>query len=681
MRIFATDILQKEHMTQAFSTEKIHNDMRILELLSQTVPDIGSACTEIINLEAILNLPKGTEHFLADIHGEYEAFQHILKNASGNIKRKVTEIFGTTMREQEIRQLCSLIYYPEQKLQYIKNAEKNLNDFYHITLHQLVSVCQSVSSKYTRSKVRKALPREFAYIIEELLHESPQDYNKQAYFNRIVETIVSTGRADEFICAICNLIQRLSIDQLHILGDIYDRGPGAHIIMDTLCHYHNFDIQWGNHDALWMGAAAGNDCCIAGVLRLSLRYGNLATLEDGYGINLVPLATFAMETYADDPCTYFYPHLDIDDKRHDEKTRRLIAQMHKAITIIQFKLEAALADARPEWNLSGRKLLQYIDFERKCFVYEGHEYAMRDCYLPTVDPKHPYQLTDDEQDLVCKLHHSFSVSDKLSKHIKCLFSHGCMYGIFNSNLLFHASVPLNSDGTLKEVDINGDKVKGRALLDKIGMVMRSAFNSDTEQADRQFAIDYFWYLWSGPDSPLFDKSKMTTFERYFLEDKSTHAEEKGYYYRLRDNEQVCDMILDAFGVKGKHRHIINGHVPVRVGNGETPIKAGGKLMVIDGGFAKAYHNTTGIAGYTLVFHSRGFQLVQHEPFTSAEEAIKNGTDIKSTTQIVELSSQRMMVRDTDKGVEIAYQIEELKELLFAYRHGIIKENAKKQLSY
>ncbi len=660
----------------AYSYEKIHNDRRLLELLSQTIPNIGRACTEIINLEAILNLPKGTEHFLADIHGEYEAFQHILKNASGNIKRKVTEIFGTTMRESEIRQLCSLIYYPEQKLQYIKTSETNLNDFYNITLHQLVSVCQSVSSKYTRSKVRKALPKEFAYIIEELLHESPQDYNKQAYFNRIIETIVSTGRADEFICAICNLIQRLSIDLLHILGDIFDRGPGAHIIMDTLCNYHNFDIQWGNHDALWMGAAAGNDCCIANVLRLSLRYGNLATLEDGYGINLVPLATFAMETYADDPCRYFGPQLEEDDTRHDQKTRRLIAQMHKAISIIQFKLEAAMIDSRPEWKMGDRKLLEYIDFEKKMFVRDGKEYAMRDCNLPTVDPKDSYRLTPEEQELVNKLHHSFSVSDKLNKHIQCLFSHGSMYGIFNSNLLFHASVPLNADGSLKEVDINGEKVKGRALLDRIGIVLRSAFNNDTEEADRRFAIDYFWYLWCGVDSPLFDKSKMTTFERYFLEDKETHTEEKGYYYKLRDNEKICDMILDAFNVKGQHRHIINGHVPVRVGHGETPIKANGKLMVIDGGFAKAYHNTTGIAGYTLVFHSRGFQLVQHEPFTSAEEAIKNGTDIVSTTQIVELSSQRMMVRDTDKGEELESQIRELKELLYAYRHGLIKENTK-----
>ena len=663
-------------MVPTYSFDKIQKDKRLLEILSQSIPNIGTACSEIINLEAILNLPKGTEHFLADIHGEYEAFQHILKNASGNIKRKVLEIFGNTMREAEIRQLCSLIYYPEQKLQHIKSAEPDLNDFYNITLHQLVSVCQSVSSKYTRSKVRKALPKEFAYIIEELLHESKQDTNKQAYFNRIIETIVLTGRADEFICAMCNLIQRLAIDQLHILGDIFDRGPGAHIVMDTLCGYHNFDIQWGNHDALWMGAAAGNDCCIANVLRLTLRYGNLATLEDGYGINLVPLATFAMETYADDPCTLFEPHLSPDDNRHSQKTRQLIAKMHKAISIIQFKLEAAMIDSRPEWEMQDRKLLEYIDFNRKLFVRDGVEYEMRDCYMPTVNPADPYALTPEEQELVLDLHHSFSVSDKLHKHMQCLLSHGCMYGIFNSNLLFHASVPLNDDGTLKLVDINGQKHKGKSLLARIGTVMRSAFTADTEPSERRFSIDYFWYLWCGKDSPLFDKSKMTTFERYFLTDKSTYVEEKGAYYRLRDDEKVCDMILDAFGVEGEHRHIINGHVPVRVGRGENPIKAGGKLMVIDGGFAKAYHNTTGIAGYTLVYHSRGFELVQHEPFTSAEEAIKNGTDIVSTTQIVEMSRKRMMMRDTDKGAQIQVQIDEMRELLYAYRHGYIKESTK-----
>lgn len=658
--------------------EKIEYDRRILELLSQSFPNVAAASTEIINLEAIMNLPKGTEHFVADLHGEYEAFLHILKNASGNIKRKVTEIYGTTMRESEIRSLCSLIYYPEQKLEYVKASERNINDFYNITLHQLVKVCQEVSSKYTRSKVRKALPREFAYIIEELLHESPQENNKQAYFNQIIETIISTDRADEFIAAICKLIQRLSIDQLHILGDIYDRGPGAHIIMDSLCKYHNFDIQWGNHDALWMGAAAGNDCCIANVLRLSLRYGNLTTLEEGYGINLVPLATFAMETYANDPCTPFIPHLDENDTTHSEKTRRLIAQMHKAISIIQFKLEAALIDKYPQWHMADRKLLGLIDLKEKKFRWDGKEYEMKDTLFPTLNPDSPYQLTVEEQELVEKLHHSFCVSDKLKKHIKCLLSHGCLYGIFNSNLLFHASIPLYQDGTLKEVDINGTKHKGRNLLEYLGRQMRSAFNNDTDPEEKQYAIDYYWYLWCGPDSPLFDKSKMATFERYFLTDKDTYKEEKGYYYRLRDNEDICNMILDAFQVEGKHRHIINGHVPVRAVNGEKPVKANGRLMVIDGGFAKAYHDTTGIAGYTLVYHSRGFQLVQHEPFRSAEEAIKNGTDIVSTTQLVELSSQRMMVRDTDKGKELQAQINELKELLYAYRHGLIQEHSYKR---
>lgn len=649
----------------------------MLELLSQNFGTVSSASTEIINLEAILNLPKGTEHFVADLHGESEAFRHILKNASGNIKRKVTEIFGTSLREQEIRELCTLIYYPEQKLEYIKASETNLDDFYNITLHQLVRVLQTVSVKYTRSKVRKTLPKEYAYIIEELLHESPSDDDKTAYFNRIIETIISTGQADSFIVAMSNVIQRLSIDQLHILGDIFDRGPGAHLIMDTLCNYGNFDIQWGNHDALWMGAAAGNNCCIANVLRLSLRYGNMATLEDGYGINLLPLATFAMETYGDDPCKNFGPHLDAGDNTHNEKAQRLIAQMHKAISIIQFKLEAQLADRRPEWGMQDRKLFEHIDFDRKLFVLDGKEYEMKDCNFPTVDPANPYALTREEVELVDKLNHSFAVSDKLKKHIGCLFQHGCMYGVYNSNLLFHASMPLNADGSLKEVDLGGTKYKGRELMHRVGMIMRAAFNDDTPADEREFARDYYWYLWCGPDSPLFDKSRMATFERYFIVDPETHKEEKGYYYKLRNQEEVCDMILDEFGVTGEHRHIINGHVPVRINQGETPIRANGKLMVIDGGFAKAYHNQTGIAGYTLVFHSRGLQLVQHEPFTSAEEAIKNCTDIVSTTQLVELSQHRMRVRDTDKGRELLSQIRELTELLYAYRHGIIKENDKK----
>ena len=660
--------------------QRIETDLRVLQLLAQSFPNIAAASTEIINLEAILNLPKGTEHFMADIHGEYEAFLHILKNASGRIKRKIKELFGDTLSDEEVRELCTLIYYPEQKLEIIRNqTERSEVDetFYATTLQRLVKVCQTISSKYTRSKVRKALPAEFAYIIEELLHESPSDINKQAYFDGIIESIVATGRADAFIIAISDVIQRLAVDQLHILGDIFDRGPGAHIIMDRLCEHHNFDIQWGNHDALWMGAAAGNDCCIANVLRLSLRYGNLQTLEDGYGINLVPLATFAMETYANDPCDLFGPRLDKDDTTHNEKTRRLIAQMHKAISIIQFKLEAQMILRRPEWKMNDRLVLQNIDTRRGVYVRDGVDYEMTDTFVPTLDAAHPFDLTPEEAELVKQLHHSFRISDKLQKHIQCLFTHGCMYAIYNGNLLFHASVPLNADGSLKEVELNGKRYSGRDLLHHIGMTMRAAFNADTPHDEQQFAKDYFWYLWCGQDSPLFDKDRMATFERYFLRDKQTHEEKKGYYYQLRNDANVCDRILDAFGVEGSHRHIINGHVPVRVAGGESPIKADGRLMVIDGGLSKAYHDTTGIAGYTLVYHSRGFELIQHEPFTSAKEAIRQGTDIRSSKQIVELSGRRLRVRDTDKGHELMAQIEELKELLYAYRHGILKERARK----
>ena len=666
-----TDDVQKEGGN--FTAERIEADRRVLELLSQTFGSVSAAATEIINLEAILNLPKGTEHFVADVHGEHEAFSHIIKNASGNIKRVVEEIFSTTMREEEIRQLCTLIYYPGRKLVNLKATEKNLPDFYNITLHRLVRVLQEVSSKYTRSKVRKTLPKEFAYIIEELLHEAPSGEDKQAYYNRIVETIISTGQADAFIKAICRVIQRLTIDRLHILGDIYDRGPGAHLIIDYLSQYENYDIQWGNHDALWMGAAAGNECNIANVVRICLRYDNLATLEDGYGINLVPLVTFAMETYADDPCTLFEPKIPADDKSLSIKSRRLIAKMHKAITVIQFKLEQQLIKRHPEWKMDDRLLLDNIDYEKGTVKIDGKEYELLDKHFPTVDPNNPDKLTPDEKELIEKLVHSFETSDKLKQHMSVFFSHGGMYGIYNSNLLFHASVPLNPDGSLKDVVVMKKKYKGKELLKHVGYLMRSAFTHDTPERVRKYAKDYYFYIWCGPDSPLFDKSKMATFERYLLADKEAQHEEKGNYYKLRDNEAVCDMILDNFGVTGSHRHIINGHVPVKVGKGENPVKAGGKLMVIDGGFSKAYHHTTGIAGYTLVYHSRGLQLVQHEPFTSPEDAVKNGTDIKSSEILVELKKDRVLVRHTDKGKELQAQIDELKELLFAYRHGFIKE--------
>ena len=500
------------------------------------------------------------------------------------------------------------------------------------------------------------------------MHERTDDQDKAAYVAVIVDTIISTGRADDFIVDICNVIQRLAIDQLHILGDIYDRGPGAHIIMDTLRQYHSWDIQWGNHDILWMGAAAGNDACICNVLRLSLRYANLATLEEGYGINLVPLATFALETYGDDPCEEFIPKL-LKDTKMDEKTLQLTAKMHKAISVIQFKEEARIFHRRKEWEMEDRCLIESVDVKDKTCVVDGKKYSLNDSLFPTGVA----ELTPEEEALMQKLHHSFRVSEKLRKHIRTILSHGCMYKICNQNLLFHASVPLNDDGTLKEVEILDKSYSGRQLMEYIGQLIRSAFQSDTPADLKAYAKDYFLYLWCGKDSPLFDKSKMATFERYFLSDKETYYEEKGNYFRLRDSAEVCDRILDAFGVKGETRHIINGHVPVHAGSGENPIKAGGRLMVIDGGFSEAYHTETGIAGYTLIYHSRGFQLVQHEPFTSTQDAIQRGTDIKSTTQLVEMSSRRMLVADTDKGAELRAQISDLKALLYAYRHGTVNQ--------
>ncbi|WP_298454355.1 fructose-1,6-bisphosphatase [uncultured Prevotella sp.] len=652
----------------------IEKDMRYLQLLSQTFPTIADASTEIINLQAILNLPKGTEHFLADLHGEYKSFQHVLKNASGNIKRKVNEIFGNELRESEKKELCTLIYYPKEKLELVKANEPELEDWYHITIHQLVKVCRDVSSKYTRSKVRKSLPKDFSYIIQELLHERSDDVDKAAYVNVIIETIITTGRADDFIIAIAHVIQRLAIDLLHILGDVYDRGPGAHLIMDVLSNYHNWDIQWGNHDILWMGACAGNDACICNVIRLSLRYANLVTLEEGYGINLVPLATFAMEHYGDDPCEEFMPKTNGGSSDIDEKTKRLTALMHKAITIIQFKIEASIIKRHPEWGMQDRLLLENVDYQNATCNIAGKLYEMKSCYFPTVNPGSPYMLTSEEENLIKRLHHSFTVNEKLHKHIRMMLSHGSLYTIINDNLLFHASVPLNDDGSLKEVELcNGRKYKGRELMNRTEQVIRNAFQNDSDKQEKEFSVDYFLYLWCGCDSVLFDKSKMATFERYFLKDKSTYKENKGNYFKLRNNEEECDTILDAFGVNGLNRHIINGHVPVHAASGENPIKANGKLMVIDGGFSQAYHEETGIAGYTLVYHSRGFQLVQHEPFTSTEDAILRGSDIKSTMQIVEMSAHRMLVADTDIGRELKKQISELEKLLYAYRHGFIKE--------
>lgn len=656
----------------------ISSDMHYLQLLAKSFPNVAAASNEIINLSAILNLPKGTEHFLADIHGEHEAFLHVLKNASGRISKKVDEIFGEYMPTYAKKELCTLIYYPEQKLELVKSQLEEHDkraEWYRMTLNQLVMVFREISSKYTRSRVRKSLPPEYSYILEELLHERAEEKNKAGYVSVIIDEIISTDSADDFIIALSNVIQRLAIAQLHILGDVYDRGPGAHIIMDKLSTYHSWDIQWGNHDMLWAGACAGNDACICNVIRLSLRYANLLTLDDGYGISLMPLATFAMETYADDPCTAFEPILNSENHdKFDQKTLRLMAMMHKAVTILQFKAEAKIIKRNPSWKMDDRCMLETIDFKNGTSIIDGKAYKMLDMNFPTVNPENPSEYTQEEELLMKKLHHSFRVSEKLQRHIKTILSHGCMYAIYNNNLLFHASIPLNEDGTLKEVELKpGEKYSGMSLFSETGHLVRSAFANDTAAEEKQYAKDYFMYLWCGADSCLFDKAKMATFERYFLAEKETHVEEKGWFFKLREQEKTADTILDAFGVEGPNRHIINGHVPVHVKKGETPIKANGKLMVIDGGFAEPYHKETGIAGYTLVYHSREFELVQHEPFTNVEDAIREGRDIKSTTQIVATVGHRLLVADTDRGKELKKQIDDLRELLYAFRHGFIKE--------
>ncbi len=657
-----------------YSTTELKDDLRYLKLLSRSFPTIAAASTEIINLEAILNLPKGTEHFLTDIHGEYEAFQHVLKNASGTVKRKVNEIFGNTLRESEKKDLCTLIYYPQEKLELVKADETDMNEWYEITLNRLVKVCQSVSSKYTRSKVNKALPKDFSYIIQELLHETEADPNKHAYFNQIISTIISTRRADAFIIAMCNLIQRLAIDSLHIVGDIYDRGPGAHIIMDTICDYHNFDIQWGNHDILWMGAFAGNDACIANVLRIALRYGNLDTLEEGYGINLLPLATFAMETYPEIKAEIFGPRIKDSRRVYTDTELDVIAKMHKAISVLQWKLEGQLLKAHPEYNMDDRMMMHRINLtDSTVTLADGQTYEMLDSDFPTVDLTDPYELTKQEAALMKSLHHSVVNSEKLRKHVYCLLRHGSFYLARNNNLMYHASIPLESDGSFRNVTVLGSPYAGRQLLDRLDNLVQIACRVNSDDPDRAAAVDYMWYLWCGPDSPLFGKERMATFERYFIADKSTHVEGKGNYYNLIDDPAMCDKILKEFGLPTEGSHIINGHVPVKTIKGENPVKADGKLLVIDGGFSKAYQSTTGIAGYTLVYHSRGFQLVQHEPFESTKKAIEEGQDIISNTVLNEFKARRLQVRDTDKGRELACQVKELDKLLAAYRRGLIRE--------
>lgn len=657
------------------SNEEIHSNLRYLKLLSQQYPTINKASTEIINLQAILNLPKGTEHFLSDIHGEYEAFTHVLRNASGVIIRKIEDVFRNTLKQSEKKSLATLIYYPEQKLDIVLKQEKNIEDWYKITLYRLIEICRNVSSKYTRSKVRKALPKEFAYIIEELLHEKSSGIDKNEYYDEIINTIIDIGSAKEFIIDLSKLIQRMVIDRLHIIGDIYDRGPGADIIMDTLVDYHSVDIQWGNHDLLWMAAAAGSEVCIANVVRNSARYSNLDTIENGYGINLLPLATFAMEFYKDDPCNSFLPISDYGTS-YNSKEIRLIAQMHKAIAIIQFKLEGEVISRHKEFNMDHRILLTNINYDDGTIMLYGKKYELNDKYFPTIDPEEPYKLIEEERELIDKLKSSFLNSERLNKHVRFLFSNGSLYLKYNSNLMYHGCIPLNEDGTFKKVEIGNKEFSGKVLLDRLDMLSREGFFYTGDPEVKQNAVDMMWYLWTGPASPLFGKDKMTTFERYFINDKSTHYEKKDPYYSFRENEEVCNSILREFGLNPEGSYIINGHVPVIEKKGEAPIKANGKLMVIDGGFSKAYQSKTGIAGYTLIYNSFGLQLVSHQPFQSTEAAIREETDILSTTIVVKQAMVRKRVGDTDVGEVLKQQIRDLKLLLEAYRKGLIKEQSK-----
>ncbi|WP_281417431.1 fructose-1,6-bisphosphatase [Clostridium algidicarnis] len=654
------------------SANEVKNDLRYLNLLANQYPTIAKASTEIINLQAILNLPKGTEHFLTDIHGEYEPFLHVLKNGSGVIKRKIDDIFGNSLRESEKKSLASLIYYPEQKLEIILKEEENIDDWYRITLYRLIEICRYASSKYTRSKVRKALPKDFSYIIEELLHEEPGRVDKQEYYNEIINTIICLDRAKEFIIALSKLIQRLVIDRLHIVGDIFDRGPGAHIILDTLIDYHAVDIQWGNHDILWMGAAAGSEVCIASVLRISARYANLDTVEDGYGINMLPLATFALEHYRNDECVYFKPRFDCETA-YSLNEINLLSKMHKAIAIIQFKLEKKVIEKRPEFHMEDRLLLNNINYEEGTIEIDGKVYKLTDSNFPTIDPKDPYKLTEDEEILIEKLKSSFINSEKLQKHVRFLFAKGSIYLRHNSNLLFHGCIPLNEDGSFTKVTLKNKEFKGKALLDEFDRLAREAYFYKINSTAKQYGLDTIWYLWAGPFSPLFGKDKMTTFERYFIEDAKAHKEPKNSYYKYRDEESACNRILEEFNMDNVNSHIINGHMPVQKKNGESPIKANGKLLVIDGGFSRAYQRKTGIAGYTLIYNSFGLQLVSHEPFKSTEAAIIEETDILSSMVVLEQNVERKTVADTDVGEELKKQIKDLKMLLLAYRKGLIKE--------
>ena len=642
---------------------------RYLTRLSDLYPTIAAASTEIINLQAILNLPKGTEHFLTDVHGEYEAFSHVLKNGSGSVRRKIEDVFGNTMSAADKKSLATLIYYPRAKMDLIRQTETNMEDWYKVHLYRLIEVAKRAASKYTRSKVRKALPPNFAYVIEELITEKAEVHDKESYYNEIISTIIRIGRAEDFIEAISELIQRLVVDHLHIVGDIYDRGPGPHIIMDKLMSYHSVDIQWGNHDILWMGAAAGQWGCIANVIRICARYGNLDILEDGYGINLLPLAAFALRIYGDDPCICFRLKA-VEGIDPDEMQMNM--RIHKAISIIQFKVEGQIIRRQKAFHLENRALLHRIDFEKGTIELDGKKYPLLDTAFPTVDPKDPYAFTQEEEEIMKRLEKAFLHCEKLQRHMRFLLNKGSLYKVYNDNLLYHGCVPLTEDGKLKEIRLFGKSYGGKELYDVLDSYVRKGFFA-LDEKERQAGKDIMWFIWLHPDSPLFGKDKMATFERYFLQDAETHIEKKNPYYSLLENEKVINQILEEFGLDPAVSHIVNGHVPVKRKDGENPVKCGGKVLVIDGGFSKAYQKETGIAGYTLIFNSYGLLLVAHEPFESTESAIAKEKDIHSETMIVKRVRERLLVGDTDIGEELKRQVKDLERLLVAYRNGELRE--------
>ena len=640
-------------------------DLAYLKLLSREYPTVRAATSEIINLMAICGLPKGTEYFFSDLHGEYEAFVHLLRSSSGIIREKIRETFGHLIPEEEEVQLANLIYYPDRNLGKIRKTGLFTEDFQKITIYRLVQICKVVSSKYTRSKVRKKMPREFAYVIDELLHVDYNDDNKRIYYSEIIHSIIDNSVADKFIVALCELIQNLTIDNLHIIGDIFDRGPRADIIMDELMHFHDVDIQWGNHDISWMGAATGNLACICNVLRIAISYNSFDVLEEGYGINLRPLSMFAAKVYRDDPCERFVPHI-LDENVYDAVDPGLAAKMHKAIAVIQFKVEGAIIKRHPEYGMADRILLEAVDFEKGTVTVEGKEYPMLDRNFPTVDPANPLELTDGEKELLKTLKASFKHSGRLHKHVKFLYSHGAIYKCYNSNLLYHGCIPMKADGNFDSVMAGNAIYSGRSLMDYFNYQVQNAYFMPEGSVEKQWAMDLMWYLWCGSKSPVFGKDKMTTFEHYFIADKKTHKETLNPYYKLSVQEEFCDRILEEFDLPAKGSHIINGHVPVKMKDGETPVKAGGKLFIIDGGLSKAYQATTGIAGYTLIYNSNHLALAEHMPFDPNKES-------SPRVSVVEKMQSRVMVADTDKGRELAGQIADLKELVAAYREGTLKE--------